>query len=53
MLRDPFDDKVQPIVEELQRRLPLVSANFQGQGDEEDPSGVQKDVETDEEGMIQ
>ncbi|KAI5315857.1 PREDICTED: magnesium transporter [Prunus dulcis] len=48
LLRDPFDDNVLPIVEELQRRLPLVSANFQGQGEDEETSGVQKDVETDE-----
>ncbi|KAM2399257.1 hypothetical protein PS1_036044 [Malus domestica] len=48
LLRDPFDDTVLPIVKELQRRLPLSSTNFNGQGEEEDASGVQKD-ETDEE----
>lgn len=37
-----------PIVEELQRRLPSASANFNGQGEEED-SGLQRDVETSEE----
>lgn len=47
MLRDPFDDNVLPIVEELQRRLPPASANFNGPGEEED-SGLQKDVETSE-----
>ncbi|KAL6214616.1 hypothetical protein ACLB2K_014048 [Fragaria x ananassa] len=47
LLRDPFDDNVLPIVEELQRRLPPASANFNGPGEEED-SGLQKDVETSE-----
>ncbi|XP_004289906.1 PREDICTED: magnesium transporter MRS2-I-like [Fragaria vesca subsp. vesca] len=47
LLRDPFDDNVLPIVEELQRRLPPASANFNGLGEEED-SGLQKDVETSE-----
>ncbi|XP_062023889.1 magnesium transporter MRS2-I-like [Rosa rugosa] len=47
LLRDPFDDNVLPIVEELQRRLPPTSANFNGPGEEED-SGLQKDVETSE-----
>ncbi|XP_068323899.1 magnesium transporter MRS2-I-like isoform X2 [Pyrus communis] len=49
LLRDPLDDNVLPIVEELQRRLPPSSANFNGQGEEEDASGVQKDGETDDE----
>lgn len=48
LLRDPFDENVLPIVEELQRRLPSASANFNGQGEEED-SGLQKDVESTEE----
>lgn len=35
LLRDPTDDDVVPIVEELRRRLPKVSAAEQGQGEEE------------------
>ncbi|KAH1258373.1 Magnesium transporter MRS2-I [Glycine max] len=35
LLRDPMDDDVVPIVEELRRRLPQVSAAEQGQGKEE------------------
>lgn len=35
LLRDPMDDDVVPIVEELRRRLPKVSAAEQGQGEEE------------------
>jgi magnesium transporter len=33
LLRDPTDDDVVPIVEELQRRLPNVTAASQGQGE--------------------
>ncbi|KAG2719052.1 hypothetical protein I3760_03G249500 [Carya illinoinensis] len=36
LLRDPFDDNVIPIVEELQRRLPLASSICLGQGEEEE-----------------
>lgn len=38
LLRDPMDDDVVPIVEELRRRLPQVKGQGQGQGEEE-PSG--------------
>ncbi|XP_034692178.1 magnesium transporter MRS2-I-like [Vitis riparia] len=48
LLRDPMDDNVIPIVEELQRRLPAVSTSFQGQGEEED-LGAQNDAEAAEE----
>ncbi|KAJ9695965.1 hypothetical protein PVL29_008296 [Vitis rotundifolia] len=48
LLRDPMDDNVIPIVEELQRRLPAVSTSFPGQGEEED-LGAQNDAEAAEE----
>lgn len=48
MLRDPFDDNVIPIVEELQRRLQPVDANFLGQGDDEDGTGGQTEAQTSE-----
>ncbi|KAK9281107.1 hypothetical protein L1049_004000 [Liquidambar formosana] len=47
LLRDPLDDNVIPIVEELKRRLPLVNAIFQGQGEEEEQLGKQNDVDID------
>ncbi|KAJ7972708.1 Magnesium transporter MRS2-like protein [Quillaja saponaria] len=49
LLRDPLDDNVVPIVEELQRRLSHVNATCQGQGEEEEHSGAQNDVESGEE----
>ena len=50
LLRDPFDDNVIPIVEELQRRLPLTSASPKGHGEEEEKaSGVRDETETSEE----
>lgn len=50
LLRDPLDDNVIPIVEELQRRLALASASFKGQGEEEEqPTGARDDAETGEE----
>ncbi|KAL5561788.1 hypothetical protein UlMin_031535 [Ulmus minor] len=50
LLRDPLEDNVIPIVEELQRRLPLTSTNSKGQGEEEEnPVGVRDDTETNEE----
>ncbi|KAF5482338.1 hypothetical protein F2P56_002917 [Juglans regia] len=36
LVRDPFDDNVIPIVEELQRRLPLANSICHGQGEEEE-----------------
>ncbi|KAK8661488.1 hypothetical protein V6N13_091090 [Hibiscus sabdariffa] len=44
LLRDPSDENVVPVVQELQRRLPLVNAICQGQ----DYTGGQNDVEGDE-----
>nr|XP_043636548.1 magnesium transporter MRS2-I-like [Erigeron canadensis] len=44
LLRDPLDDNVIPIVEELQRRLPPVI----GQGEDEEVNGVQADTQTSE-----
>ncbi|XP_024924943.3 magnesium transporter MRS2-I isoform X3 [Ziziphus jujuba] len=49
LLRDPFDDNVIPIVEELQRRLPPIIANYKGQQEEEDLQGTRDDVVTSEE----
>ncbi|XP_015575847.1 magnesium transporter MRS2-2 isoform X2 [Ricinus communis] len=50
LLRDPLDDNVIPIVEELQRRLPLVYVTAtQVQVEEEEHPGVRKDVDTDQE----
>ncbi|XP_076930596.1 magnesium transporter MRS2-I-like isoform X1 [Bidens hawaiensis] len=48
LLRDPLDDNVIPIVEELQRRLPPVNANYLGQGDDEDGVGGQTEGQTSE-----
>ncbi|KAA8550797.1 hypothetical protein F0562_002481 [Nyssa sinensis] len=45
LLRDPLDDNVIPIVEELQRRLPPVDACCQGQGEDEEHPRAPKDVE--------
>lgn len=51
LLRDPLDDNVIPIVEELQRRLPPVNAICQGQvEDEEKNNGEKDDVESGEQG---
>ncbi|WCJ21633.1 Magnesium transporter MRS2-2 [Euphorbia peplus] len=47
LLRDPLDDNVIPIVEELQRRLPLVYSTSQVHEDDEHPEAG-KDVETGE-----
>lgn len=47
LLRDPMDDNVIPMVEELRRRLPLASTSFQGQ--EEEDLGAQNDAEASEE----
>ncbi|KAK1412593.1 hypothetical protein QVD17_33971 [Tagetes erecta] len=48
LLRDPFDDNVIPIVEELQRRLQPVDVDFLGQGDDEDGTGGQTEAQTSE-----
>ncbi|KAF5784978.1 putative Mg2+ transporter protein, CorA-like/Zinc transport protein ZntB [Helianthus annuus] len=48
LLRDPMDDNVIPIVEELQRRLPPVNGNYLGQGDDEEGTGVQTEAQTSE-----
>lgn len=46
-----MDDNVLPIVEELQRRLPLTSASSKGQLAEEDenPGGARDEAEAGEE----
>ncbi|KAF2325292.1 hypothetical protein GH714_026189 [Hevea brasiliensis] len=49
LLRDPLDDNVIPVVEELQRRLPFVNVTSEIQGEEEEHPGVPKDFDTGEE----
>ncbi|XP_022146007.1 magnesium transporter MRS2-I-like [Momordica charantia] len=44
LLRDPMDENVVPIVEELQRRLPSTSSIYQGQGEEEEPPTTQNEL---------
>ncbi|KAL0551086.1 hypothetical protein IC582_010168 [Cucumis melo] len=44
LLRDPTDENVVPIVEELQRRLPSTNSLYQGQGEEEEPSTTQNEL---------
>ncbi|KAL6978598.1 Magnesium transporter MRS2-I [Sarracenia purpurea var. burkii] len=46
LLRDPLDDNVIPIVEELQRRLPPLNAICQGQGEDEEHQGPRDDDES-------
>ncbi|KAI8574468.1 hypothetical protein RHMOL_Rhmol01G0356500 [Rhododendron molle] len=48
LLRDPLDDNVIPIVEELQRRLPPVNAICEGQVEDEENHGAKDDVESGE-----
>ncbi|KAJ8764590.1 hypothetical protein K2173_006462 [Erythroxylum novogranatense] len=48
LLRDPLDENVIPVVEELQRRLPPVNALRQGQGDGKEYPGGQNDAEAGE-----
>ena len=48
LLRDPLNDNVVPIVEELQRRLPPVSAICQGQAESDEHQGARDDVESGE-----
>ena len=53
MLRDPTDENVVPVVEELQRRLPQVGANHQQQGDGREYNDGQHDIEAaEEDGML-
>ncbi|XP_010444392.1 PREDICTED: magnesium transporter MRS2-2 [Camelina sativa] len=47
LLRDPSDENVIPVLEELQRRLPVGNAARQGEGKE--ISGAQNDADTGEE----
>ncbi|GAV69597.1 CorA domain-containing protein [Cephalotus follicularis] len=49
LLRDPLDENVIPVVEELQRRLPPVNAVCQCQGDGKEYQGGQNDVEVGDE----
>ncbi|RZC62680.1 hypothetical protein C5167_024432 [Papaver somniferum] len=49
LLRDPTDDNVIPIVEELKRRLPPANAFRQGPGDGNEQFNGQNDVEAGEE----
>lgn len=50
LLRDPLDDNVVPIVEDLRRRLKPVNGNREVNGDGKEV--VQHDVETGEEDGI-
>ncbi|KAL5792814.1 hypothetical protein ACOSP7_001408 [Xanthoceras sorbifolium] len=49
LLRDPLDDNVIPIVEQLQRRLAPDNPISQGQGEEDEHPGVRNDIDTGEE----
>lgn len=49
LLRDPTDDNVIPIVEELHRRLHPANALRQAQGDPKEHSSRQNNVEAGEE----
>ncbi|CAH2075685.1 unnamed protein product [Thlaspi arvense] len=48
LLRDPMDDNVVPVVEELRRRLPPANSNLEGQSDGKEIAG-QQDIDTGEE----
>lgn len=52
MLQDPLNDNVVPIVEELQRILPLGNPTYQGQGEDGENLGPQNDIETSAENGI-
>jgi len=53
LLRDPTDENVIPVVEELQRRLPQSSAGLQQQGDGKEYLGGQNDAEAaEDDGML-
>lgn len=45
LLRDPLDENVIPVVEELQRRLALPCASYEGQGDGDEQAGAQNDTQ--------
>nr|GME13663.1 magnesium transporter MRS2-I-like isoform X1 [Ipomoea batatas] len=45
LLRDPLEDNVIPIVEELQRRLPLATGLGEGEDDEQPQPGIRPDNE--------
>ncbi|CAL0316695.1 unnamed protein product [Lupinus luteus] len=49
LLRDPTDENVVPVVEELQRRLPQATFSHQQQGDGKEYRGGQHDLEATEE----
>ena len=52
LLRDPTDEHVIPVVEELQRRLPRVNTSQHLQGDGKEYLGDQNDAEAAEDGMV-
>ncbi|OAY28043.1 magnesium transporter MRS2-I isoform X2 [Manihot esculenta] len=49
LLRDPLDENIIPVVEELRRRLPPANVIPQGQGDRREYPSGQNEVEADEE----
>ncbi|PON40148.1 Mg2+ transporter protein, Zinc transport protein [Parasponia andersonii] len=49
LLRDPSDENVVPVVEELQRRLPPANASGENQRDRKEHGGGQNDVDAAEE----
>ncbi|XP_074325681.1 magnesium transporter MRS2-2-like [Apium graveolens] len=49
MLQDPLDDNDVPIVEEFQKRLSSANLNSQVQGDDEENSGPENNLDTSEE----
>uniref|UniRef100_A0A7N0RC45 Magnesium transporter n=1 Tax=Kalanchoe fedtschenkoi TaxID=63787 RepID=A0A7N0RC45_KALFE len=49
LLRDPEDELVIPVVEELRRRLPAQQVSSKTQGEDDEQQGGQNDAETDEE----
>ena len=51
MLRDPSDEDVVPVIEELQRRLPPVNAIRDVERDGREDGGGQNDVDGEEDGM--
>ncbi|CAM8881627.1 unnamed protein product [Rhodiola kirilowii] len=49
LMRDPQDQFVIPVIEELRRRLPVEQVSSKGQGEDDEQQGGQNDAETDEE----